>query len=151
MHPPKRIRRVLDVLVRVRRRERQREHLLPGPLGRRQPRLVGEALAVEREPVEREEVDARRDVLGGERLSVRVPVRARELRVDAEDVDVVRVDVARVASERVMPGSSATAASYASTWRRRMAACRSTFSSWTSASAAIRSGRFALKPATRMS
>ena len=63
VHAANRVDRVRDVLVRVRRRERQREHLVACPLGDRQRRLVGIALAEPRQPVHREEVDARRDAL----------------------------------------------------------------------------------------
>ena len=41
VHAAQRVDRVVDVLLRVRRRERQREHLGAGPLGDRQRRLVG--------------------------------------------------------------------------------------------------------------
>ncbi len=87
--------RVEDVVVGVRRRERQREHLGAGPLGDRERRLVGIALAEPRQPVHREEVDARRDQLVGERVLVGVAVGAGALRVDPDDVEVERMRVAR--------------------------------------------------------
>ena len=66
--PLQRLEHVRDVVVGVRRRERQREDLVTRPLGDRQRRLVREALAVPREPVHGQEVDRGRDPLGGERL-----------------------------------------------------------------------------------
>ena len=51
----------------------------------------------------RQEVDRRADVLVRERLLVLVARRAGALGVDADDVEVERVDVARVADERRDP------------------------------------------------
>jgi hypothetical protein len=99
----KRVHRVRDVLVRVRRRERQGEHLLPGPLRDGKRRLFGEVLAVIRERVHREEMDAGADVLVGERTLVGVAVGARVLGIDADDVQVERVPVARIARQRRDP------------------------------------------------
>ena len=68
---------VEDVVVRVRGRERQRQHLVAGALGDRQARLVGVALAEPRQAMHRQEVDARGDQLVGERVLVRIARRAR--------------------------------------------------------------------------
>src|SRR6185295_11668068 len=69
-----RVHRVRDVLVRMCRRERQGEHFAPCPLRHGQRRLVREVLAVVRERVHREEVNARADVLLRERALVGVAV-----------------------------------------------------------------------------
>ena len=61
-------------------------------------------LAVEGQRVERQEVDLGRDVLREERVAVGVPVGTGRLGVDADDVDVERVDVARVARQGRDPG-----------------------------------------------
>ena len=76
VHAPDRVDGVEDVLVRVRRRERQRQHLVAGALGDGKRRLVGVPLAEPRQAVHRQEVDARRDQLLGERALVLV-ARAR--------------------------------------------------------------------------
>ena len=73
----------------------------PGPLGDRQRRLPGIALAVRAQPVDGQEVDARPDPLVRERALVLVARRAGPLGVDADDVEVERVRVARVARERL--------------------------------------------------
>ncbi len=99
--PAQRGDRVRDVGVGVCGRQRQGEHLGAGLLGDRQRRLVGKALAVRREHVDRQEVDARRDVLLGEAPLVLVARAAGPLGVDADDVEVVRVGVALVARERL--------------------------------------------------
>jgi hypothetical protein len=96
-------RRVCDVLERVRRRERQRQHLVARPLGDRERRLLRETLAVGGQPVHRQEVDARPDVLLGEREPVLVAGRAGTLRVDAHDVQVMGVRVAQVARDGLDP------------------------------------------------
>jgi hypothetical protein len=67
VHAAEGVDRVRDVGVGVRRRERKREHFGARPLGDRERRLVRKALAVVRERVYREEVDARADVLLGQR------------------------------------------------------------------------------------
>ena len=62
----------------------------------------GIALAVGGQQVDREEVDARADVLLGERLAV-VVARGAGLRAHPHRIQVVRVQVARVARHRVDP------------------------------------------------
>ena len=103
MDAPERRDRVLDVGVGVRRREWEREHLVAGALGNGQARLVAVALAVVRQRVHGEEVDARPDVLLVEGALVGVAVGAGALGVDADDVKVQRVAVARVPCERADP------------------------------------------------
>ena len=93
----------VDVVVRVRRREREREHLVAGALGDRAAAAGREALAVPAQPVHGQEVDARRDPLLRERALVLVARSARERRIDPDDVEVERVRVARVARERRDP------------------------------------------------
>ena len=104
MHAPESLDGVLDVGGGMGGREREREHLVARSLGDRKARLVGVALAVVGEPVDREEVDARPDLLLPERVLVRVPVGAGALGVDADDVEMERVVVACVAGERLDPG-----------------------------------------------
>ena len=77
MHAPHGVDGVEDVLVRVRRRERQREHLVACALGHRQRRLLGVALAEPRQPVHGQEVDARAISSSAERALVLVAARAR--------------------------------------------------------------------------
>ena len=101
--PRQRLEHVRDVVVGVRRRERQREDLVARPLGDRQGRLAGEALAVPGEPVHGQEVDRGRDPLGGERLLELVAGQPEALASHADDVEVERVRVARVALERLDP------------------------------------------------
>ena len=98
-----------------------------------------------------QEVDARADVLLGQRALVGVAVGAGSLRIDPDDVQVERVPVARVARERLdarqlghrrVVGGDVAAADLG---------VLSILSSWQSAIAARTSERFALKPATRTS
>ncbi len=103
VQPPQRRDHVRDVLIRMRGRERQREHLGARALGDGQRRLLREPLAVPGQPVHRQEVDRGRDPLAGERRLVGVPVGAGPLRVDPDDVEVARMGVARVALERRDP------------------------------------------------
>src|SRR5205823_9609810 len=75
--------------------------LFSGPLCDRQLRLLGEPLAVPRQTVHREEVDACGDPLLSKRSLVVVARRAGPRRVDADDVQVVGMRIARVAHEWV--------------------------------------------------
>src|SRR4029450_8112919 len=72
-------------------------------LGDGKRRLGGEELAVGGQLVYRKEVDARRDVLLGQEPLVVVTAAACLLLVDPDDVQVVRMCVARVARERLGP------------------------------------------------
>ena len=77
MHTFQRADGVADVVVRVRRRERQRQHFRSRTFGDGQRRLIGKALAVVREAVHRQEVNRRGDVLLGERPLVVITRRPR--------------------------------------------------------------------------
>src|SRR4029453_15713685 len=92
-----------NVVIRVRGRKRERQDLGACALGDGKRRLVREELAVRGELVYREEVDARRDVLLGQSPLVVVTAAACSLRVDPDDVQVVRMRVAWVGGERLDP------------------------------------------------
>ena len=77
VHALQRVDRVADVVVGVRGRERQRQHLRACALG--DGTVRAEAVAVPRQPVHGQEVDARRDQLVRERALVVVARRAGAL------------------------------------------------------------------------
>ena len=81
--PPDGVDRVEDVVVGVRGRERQREHLVARALGDGQRRAGRVAVAEPGQPVHGQEVDARRDQLLAEGALVGVavaPARAASMR-----------------------------------------------------------------------
>ena len=90
-----------DVVVRVRRRQRQREHLVAGALRHRQRRLARRTARGTQVSLctGRKWIDVR-DVLLGERALVLVACRAAAIGVDPHDVEVQRVHVAVVTCER---------------------------------------------------
>ena len=97
VHAAERRDRIAHVVVRVRRRERQRQHLRPGAFGHRQRRLAGrEPVAVGAQLVHRQEVDRAADVLVGKSALHVVAVGEGH----THDVEVVRMQVAVVARDR---------------------------------------------------
>ena len=81
---------VVDVVERVRRRQRQRQHLPGGELGVRETQ-IGVAMAVPGQLVHREEVQSRADLGLRQRVGVGVAIAAGELGIDADHVQVIRV------------------------------------------------------------
>ena len=111
MHAAERLDRVTEIVVRVRGRERQREHLRTGALGLGKRRLPGrEAVAVGGEPVHGQEVDRAADVLLRKCTLVVVARRARAIGVDADDVEVEGVRVGKYLELRLAAESAEAAA-----------------------------------------